>query len=268
MSKKKNRPHGHYCKICGEYKANEKFSGKGHAAHICKACSRLSAAEKAAAMDMNRLMSFPMRRLSESEKKWLKAKMKDECPEVADTAREIYKVCFPYAERNAMKKQLIINMLSFEVHTEVYDGYGDMEMVDRRFTIDRKSRIITMTDFQTEDGEQSVMLEGGQMAKLLRYIVHTLEIFMWERDYSLRSDNEDYNLFLDGEQDFFMDDLEGILENQPPKEPEGSPSWCVQVEYTNHTKQDISGYNDYLPEHPEELYFSLSEYFELDGDEL
>ena len=49
MSKKKNRPHGHYCKIRGEYKANEKFFGKGHAAHICKACSRLSAAEKAAA---------------------------------------------------------------------------------------------------------------------------------------------------------------------------------------------------------------------------
>ena len=45
MSKKK-RPHGHYCKICGEYKANEKFSGKGHAAHICKSCSRLRAAEK------------------------------------------------------------------------------------------------------------------------------------------------------------------------------------------------------------------------------
>ena len=35
MSKKKKRPHGHYCKICGEYKANEKFSGKGHVAHIC-----------------------------------------------------------------------------------------------------------------------------------------------------------------------------------------------------------------------------------------
>ncbi|GFI25673.1 hypothetical protein IMSAGC012_00786 [Lachnospiraceae bacterium] len=75
MSKKKNRPHGHYCKICGEEKANEKFSGKGHAAHICKTCSRLSAAEKAAAMDMNRLMNFPMRWLSESEKKWLKAKI-------------------------------------------------------------------------------------------------------------------------------------------------------------------------------------------------
>lgn len=37
MSKK---PHGHYCRICGQYKANEKFSGRGHAAHICKACAK------------------------------------------------------------------------------------------------------------------------------------------------------------------------------------------------------------------------------------
>ena len=37
MAKKKKRQ-GHYCRICGEYKANEKFSGKGHAQHICKAC--------------------------------------------------------------------------------------------------------------------------------------------------------------------------------------------------------------------------------------
>jgi hypothetical protein len=70
----------------------------------------------------------------------------------------------------------------YKVHTEVYDGYGDMELADRRFTIDRKSRVLTMTDFQAEDREQSVTLEGGQMAKLLRYIVHTLEIFMWEQD--------------------------------------------------------------------------------------
>ena len=202
MSKKKNRPHGHYCKICGEYKANEKFSGKGHAAHICKACSRLSAAEKAAAMDMNRLMSFPMRRLSEGEKKWLNAKTKDDCPEVAETAQEVFNACFPHAERNAMKKQLVINTLSFEVHTEVYDGYGDMEMADCRFTIDRKSRVLTMTDFQAEGREQSVTLEDGQMAKLLRYIVHTLEIFMWEQDYCLNPDEEDYAPFLEGKKDF------------------------------------------------------------------
>lgn len=186
MSKKKNRPHGHYCKICGEYKANEKFSGKGHAA-----CSRLSAAEKVVAMDMNRLGSFSMWRFSDSEKKW-QAKMHDECPEVADMPREVYNMCFPHAECNAMKKQFIINNLSFEVHTEVYDGYGDMEIADCRFTIDRKSRVLTMTDFRADSGEQSVTLDGGKMAKLLRYIVHTLEIFMWEHDYCLNPDEDDF----------------------------------------------------------------------------
>lgn len=73
MSKKKRGcPQGHYCKICGEYKANEKFSGKGHAVHICKVCSQLSAAEQAEAMTINRLMNFPMGRLSASDRGWLK----------------------------------------------------------------------------------------------------------------------------------------------------------------------------------------------------
>lgn len=40
---KKKKQQGHYCKICGERKANEKFSGKGHAVHICKACQSLPA---------------------------------------------------------------------------------------------------------------------------------------------------------------------------------------------------------------------------------
>lgn len=44
MAKKKY--HGHYCKICGEHKANEKFTGKGHAVHICKACQSLPADEQ------------------------------------------------------------------------------------------------------------------------------------------------------------------------------------------------------------------------------
>ena len=38
MAKKKKKQNGHYCRICGDYKANEKFSGKGHAQHICKSC--------------------------------------------------------------------------------------------------------------------------------------------------------------------------------------------------------------------------------------
>ena len=41
MAKKR----GHYCKVCGEYKSNESFSGRGHAAHICKKCAALPTAQ-------------------------------------------------------------------------------------------------------------------------------------------------------------------------------------------------------------------------------
>jgi hypothetical protein len=44
MSKKKHQ--GHYCRICGCYRANEKFSGKGHRRHICKDCNRDQQAQK------------------------------------------------------------------------------------------------------------------------------------------------------------------------------------------------------------------------------
>ena len=31
---------GHWCRICGRNRPNEKFSGKGHKQHICKECSK------------------------------------------------------------------------------------------------------------------------------------------------------------------------------------------------------------------------------------
>ena len=37
---------GHYCWVCGRTRANEKFSGKGHARHICKDCQRLPREER------------------------------------------------------------------------------------------------------------------------------------------------------------------------------------------------------------------------------
>ena len=40
----KKKP-GHYCRICGRRRPNEKFSGKGHRHHICKDCSRKPKAE-------------------------------------------------------------------------------------------------------------------------------------------------------------------------------------------------------------------------------
>jgi len=39
---------GHYCRICGRERANEKFSGKGHKIHVCKDCMRLPKGERQA----------------------------------------------------------------------------------------------------------------------------------------------------------------------------------------------------------------------------
>ena len=107
--KKSNRPRGHYCKICGEYKANEKFSGKGRTAHICKSCSKLSAAEKAEIMTINRLMDLPIGRLRANDKNWSENRVHDRRAEVASLAREVHNMHFPYAERNKSKKHLLIN---------------------------------------------------------------------------------------------------------------------------------------------------------------
>ncbi len=66
----------HYCKICGEWKANEKFSGRGHASHICKKCAKLPAAVREERMLINRIDTLPFR-LSKAQRKWLE-KMKDD----------------------------------------------------------------------------------------------------------------------------------------------------------------------------------------------
>ena len=94
------KPQGHYCKVCGERKSNESFSGKGHAAHICKACSRLSPQQQTEQMTLNRLSELPTRYLSNSEVKWLKNRISDHRPAVRELAREVYAERFPYAARN------------------------------------------------------------------------------------------------------------------------------------------------------------------------
>jgi hypothetical protein len=36
---------GHFCRICGRVRANERFTGHGHRGHICQDCQRLPRAE-------------------------------------------------------------------------------------------------------------------------------------------------------------------------------------------------------------------------------
>ena len=276
MAKKRaRRPHGHYCKICGEYKANEKFSGKGHAAHICKAWSRLSAAEKAEAMTINRLHDLSLNRLSAGDKAWLENRLHDRRPEVAELAKEIYALHFPFAERNKRKKQLIINTLVFEIHTEVFNEFGDEVPVNARFTADRISRVLTMTDYDADGTEQVMTLDGKKMSTLLRWTVHSLEIFMWAEDYNLDPSQNSIPPYFDLLPEYWPDDDwmgeedEESDEDLPDEDmPERAICWRVRIEYADHTEQDIISYQDYLPDRPEELYFVLLEYFIPETDDF
>ena len=59
MSRK--RQSRHYCWSCDRRRANEKFSGKGHAGHLCKDCARLGKEELAyhqAVRNLERLVTW------------------------------------------------------------------------------------------------------------------------------------------------------------------------------------------------------------------
>ena len=117
----KKKPSGHYCKVCGMRKSNESFSGKGHAAHICKACAKLKPEQQAEQMTLNRLIDLPLRRLTDSELRWLKNRTHDRRPEVREMARSVYAERFPHAVRNAKKQELTIKTLDLVINGEVLD---------------------------------------------------------------------------------------------------------------------------------------------------
>ena len=57
----RKRRSGHYCWACGRMRANEKFSGRGHARHLCKDCTRLGKEELAcrqAIRNLERLVTW------------------------------------------------------------------------------------------------------------------------------------------------------------------------------------------------------------------
>jgi hypothetical protein len=87
----KKKRQGHYCKICGEHKANEKFSGKGHANHICKACSALPIARRNELQRINRILGIGMHFFIPKDKLGLLKKYAGDryYPETAQYAKNI-----------------------------------------------------------------------------------------------------------------------------------------------------------------------------------
>ena len=248
---------GHYCKVCGEYKANERFSGRGHAAHICKKCAALPAAQRSEDMTLTKLWNLPWQ-LSAQQRDWLKGLQNDSRPEVASAARELYADRFPYAARNARKSQLHIRHMKFAVHAEVFDEYDDGCYRELQFAIDRKNQTVTLWQ---EDVAAQVTLTAKEMRKLLNTIVNSYEIFYWEDDYGVSEAAGADDLWED-ERDTEAPDAQEI-----PDEPEyaGTPSWEVSVRYLNGEAQEMRGYDD-LPDRVNELTLELLSLFEDEPD--
>lgn len=261
-----NQPHGHYCKVCGEHKANEKFSGKGHAAHICKACMKLTPAERSEEMTLNKIQGMAFRHLSEQEIKWLRNRMKDSRPEVREAAAEAHRIKFPHYERNMEKKGLTAFSLEFFIHGEVWDEWGDEIPVHMRFFAD-DTGLFRRIDYTApkKERETKIQAEPKDARKFLKAIVHELNAPFWGEDLSDAGsdDYEDYDPYFDGEKtEPAMDDTEP----EPPAEPK-EPLWSLSLELNNGDNRDITFYNQ-MHDEPQDLFWSLCDWFEPDTDEL
>lgn len=266
------RSHGCYCKICGQYKSNESFSGKGHAEHICKTCSRLPAAEKAKQETLNRLVSIAYRNTSAADEKWLRNRLKDERPEIARLAKEAYAQLHLNASRNAMKNVLVIDRLVFEVNTEVPNEWGDFAHVERRFEVDRIAGWLRLFDV---DDMREVRLPNA--TKMLRWVVHTLELFMWPKEYGgIVVEVDDVNTESDGSStgdsssagdDALLDDDDMLLDDAGVEDTDTVERiWTIRAEYSNHMVQDFWSMDNELPDHVWELYDELAGFFDTAKD--
>jgi hypothetical protein len=93
---------GHYCRICGRQRPNEKFSGKGHKVHICKQCNAKPKSERQAIEDTDSIFAFMQQsHISEKNVTRLRTMTKSENSRVAILAAVVLKVAEvkPYKTR-------------------------------------------------------------------------------------------------------------------------------------------------------------------------
>jgi ribosome-binding protein aMBF1 (putative translation factor) len=93
---------GHYCRICGRSRPNERFSGHGHKIHVCKECARLPKERREAIEQQDAIYGFlHQSHLSAKNVASLKKWMQSSSPEVAELAHIVLEVgqVKPYRKR-------------------------------------------------------------------------------------------------------------------------------------------------------------------------
>ena len=94
---KKRKYQGHYRKICGRRKPNEKFSGSGYTSHICRDCAKLPKEKRDEMQTITRIYSLPFW-LKKDERIWLEKKKNDPREKVQEAAEAAYEDRFGWVE--------------------------------------------------------------------------------------------------------------------------------------------------------------------------
>ncbi|MDR3141427.1 MAG: GNAT family N-acetyltransferase [Tannerellaceae bacterium] len=135
MAKKKRQ--GHYCKICGETKANEKFSGKGHATHICKECVALPIERKNELQRINKVERISEKfRLTKEEWDLLEKYSKNnKYPELKEYAADILA---HHRQMQEDRKPQIEEILYSDLEDELKEEIDEHLYIDFDFFIEEK----------------------------------------------------------------------------------------------------------------------------------
>lgn len=84
---------GHWCRICGRERPNEKFSGRGHRDHVCRECARLPREEREAITQLDELFGFlTQSHISPKNRKRLAMLAQSSNAEIAEQARLILEI--------------------------------------------------------------------------------------------------------------------------------------------------------------------------------
>lgn len=138
MAKKKRQ--GHYCKICDQWKANEKFSGKGHAAHICKECASLPIERKNELQRINKVERISEKiRLTKEEWDLLEKYSKNKkYPELKEYAAD---VLAHHRQMKEDRKPQIEEIAYSDLEDELKEEIEEHLYIDLDFFIEEKGFI-------------------------------------------------------------------------------------------------------------------------------
>ena len=128
---------GAKCLAYGEYKANEKFSGKGHAAHICKSCASLPIERKNELQRINKVAQIaeklrPAREEWDLLEKYSKQKKYPELQEYAGDVLEHHR------QMRELRKPQIEEVLYNDLEDDLKEEIDDHFYEDFLFFLEEK----------------------------------------------------------------------------------------------------------------------------------